>query len=480
MAVVVKMIERQLWTAAEADAATQGYSTQPWRASGVSIDSRTITPGDLFIAIEGPKFDGHEFVSEALDRGAAVAMVSRIPQNLATEAPLLIVGDTFTGLNDLARTARRRCRAHVFAITGSVGKTGTKEILKLALGHQGLTTASAGSLNNQWGVPLSLCRMPADAAFGIFEIGMNHAGEITPLSKLVRPMTAIITTVAGTHKAHFASIDDIAAAKAEIFTGMDDGNAILNHDNRYFPFLAAAARDAGIARIISFGADDDADVRLIDCTAADGVSRVSAEIDGHALDYRLGAAGRHWALNSLAVLAAVSAAGADVDAAAAAMATVTAPKGRGARHRVPLAGGSFTLFDDSYNASPVSMEAAFTLLAAVVPGEGGRRIAILGDMLDLGAETPQLHAALAAGLVAAGIDLVCTAGDHMIHLEDALPRRMRGGHDGSAERLFPLVRNLIGPGDVVLIKGSQGSRMSLIVDGLLGDCEALKPAVNDI
>ncbi len=478
MAAVAKIVEHLLWTAAEADAATEGYSTKPWRASGVSIDSRQITPGDMFIAIEGPKFDGHEFVSQALERGAAVAVVSRIPRNLVADAALLIVGNTYTGLCNLARGARNRSPAHVFAITGSVGKTGTKDMLKLALGKQGLTTANARSLNNQWGVPLSLCRMPADAAFGIFEIGMNHAGEITPLSKLTRPMTAIITTVRGTHMAHFKTLDGIAAAKAEIFTGMDGGTAILNRDNRFFPMLSAAARNAGVERIISFGADDDADVRLIDCAAGDGGSLVRAEIDGHGLDYRLGLAGRHWALNSLAVLAAVSAAGADVDAAAASLATMTAPKGRGAQHQVHLDGGSFTLFDDSYNASPASMEAAFALLAAAAPGEGGRRIAILGDMLELGDDSKQLHAALAEGLTAAGIDLVCTAGDDMASLDDALPRRMRGGHDCSAERLFALVRELIGAGDVVLVKGSQGSRMGLIVDGLLSDADAPKPAVN--
>ncbi len=478
MAAVAKIVEPQLWTAAEADAATKGYSTQPWRAGGVSIDSRSITPGDIFIAIEGPKFDGHEFVSEALDRGAAVAMVSRIPRNLAADTALLIVGNTYTGLCKLARAARRRVPAHVIAVTGSVGKTGTKDMLKLALGHQGLTAASAASLNNQWGVPLSLCRMPADAAFGIFEIGMNHAGEITPLAKLARPMTAIITTVCGTHMAHFSSLDGIAAAKAEIFTGMEGGTAILSRDNRFFAMLSGAALDAGAERIIGFGVHEEADVRLIDYAAGDGASEIRAEVLGHVLDYRLGALGRHWALNSLATLAAVSAAGADVEDAAASLASMTAPKGRGAQHQIHLEGGSFALFDDSYNASPASMEAAFALLAAATPGQGGRRIAILGDMLELGNKSKHMHAGLAEGLAAAGIDLVCTAGEHMINLDDALPRRMRGGHGCSAERLFALVREIIGPGDVVLVKGSQASRMGLIVDGLLDDADAPKPAVN--
>ncbi|MEE9249851.1 MAG: UDP-N-acetylmuramoylalanyl-D-glutamyl-2,6-diaminopimelate--D-alanyl-D-alanine ligase [Alphaproteobacteria bacterium] len=468
-----------LWTSADADAATGGYSTQPWQASGVSIDSRAVGPGDLFVAIKGPRFDAHEFVAEALARAAAAAMVSRIPRGLPQGAPLLIVGDTFTGLNDLARAARKRAPAHIIAVTGSVGKTGTKDALKLALAGQGRTAASEGSLNNQWGVPLSLCRMPEDAAYGVFEIGMNDAGEIVPLSKLARPHTAIITTVEGVHTAFFKSLDEIVAAKAEIFVGMDGGTAILNRDNPFFDTLTRSARANGVARIVGFGMGETAEVRLIEYVPEPGASRLTVAVEGRPITYRLGVPGRHWAMNSLAVLAAVRAAGADVEAAAAALETMKAPKGRGEQHLVPLAGGTFTLVDESFNASPVSMGATFEVLAAAPIAAGGRRIAVLGDMLELGPDSPRIHASLAGGLIAAGIDLVCTAGRDMVHLQDALPRHMRGGHACKAENLAPLVRNLVKPGDVVAVKGSHGSRMSCIVDALLSAWSAPRSAANE-
>lgn len=468
-----------LWTSADADAATGGYSTQPWQASGVSIDSRTVRPGDLFVAIKGPKVDAHEFVAEALARGGAAAMVSRIPRGLPEGAPLLIAGDTFTGLNDLARAARKRAHAHIIAVTGSVGKTGTKEALKLALAGQGRTAVNEGSLNNQWGVPLSLSRMPKDAAYGVFEIGMNDAGEIVPLSRLARAHTAIVTTVEGVHTAFFKSVDEIAAAKAEIFAGMDGGTAILNRDNAYFDTLADAARAGGVDRIVGFGMAEAAEARLIDYVPEPGASRLAVDIEGRRITYRLGVPGRHWAINSLAVLAAVRAAGADVEAAAAALKAMQAPKGRGERHIVPLAGGSFTLLDESYNASPVSMGAAFEVLATAPTGAGGRRIAVLGDMLELGPDSPRLHASLAGDLIKAGIDLVCTAGTDMMHLQDALPRLMRGGHACKAKDLAPLVRTLVKPGDVVAVKGSQASRMACIVDALLSGGSAPRSAANE-
>jgi UDP-N-acetylmuramoyl-tripeptide--D-alanyl-D-alanine ligase len=468
-----------LWTSVEADTATGGYSTGAWRAEGVSIDSRTLHPGDLFIAIKGPKYDAHEFVARALEGGAAAAMVSRIPQGLPANAPLLIVNDTLKGLNDLARAARARSSAHVIAITGSVGKTSTKEALKAVLAPQGVTAASEGSFNNLWGVPLSLARMPAGADFGVLEIGMNHPGEITPLSKLARPDSAIITTIQGVHTAYFSSLSEIAAAKAEIFRGMDGGTAILNRDNAHFDALAGAAKSAGIGRIIGFGADEGCEARLMDYRIERNGSRVEAEISGRRLSYWLGAPGRHWAMNSLAVLLDVEAAGGDVEAAAKAFKTVNAPRGRGDQHRVLVAGGAFTLVDESYNASPASMAAAFEVLAAAETDAGGRRIAVLGDMLELGPDSAKIHAALATDIVALGIDLVCTAGKDMVHLHDALPRKMRGGHACKAEELTPLVRNLVRPGDVVTVKGSQASRMSFVVEALLGGRSAPKIAAND-
>ena len=468
-----------LWTSVEADAATGGYSTGAWQARGVSIDSRTLHPGDLFIAVKGPKYDAHEFVARTIEGGAAAAMVSRIPQGLPADAPLLIVNDTMKGLNDLARAARARTSAHVIAITGSVGKTSTKEALKAVLEPQGVTAASEGSYNNLWGVPLSLARMPSGADFGVFEIGMNHPGEITPLSKLARPHTALVTTIKGVHTAYFGSLSEIAAAKAEIFRGMDGGTAILNRDDAHFDALAGAAKSEGIGRIIGFGAGDACEARLLDYRIERNGSRVEAEISGRVLSYRLDAPGRHWAMNSLAVLAAVEAAGGDVEAAAKALKTVKAPKGRGDQHRVLLAGGAFTLVDESYNASPASMAAAFEVLAAAETDAGGRRIAVLGDMLELGPDSAKIHAALAKDLIDLGIDLVCTAGKDMVHLQDALPRKMRGGHTGKAEELAPRVRNLVKPGDVVTVKGSRASGMSFIVDALLGGQATPKIAAND-
>jgi UDP-N-acetylmuramoyl-tripeptide--D-alanyl-D-alanine ligase len=469
-----------LWTSVEADAATGGYSTGAWQAQGVSIDSRTLHPGDLFIAVKGPKYDAHEFVARTIAGGAAAAaMVSRIPQGLPADAPLLIVNDTMKGLNDLARAARARTSAHVIAITGSVGKTSTKEALKAVLEPQGVTAASEGSYNNLWGVPLSLARMPSGADFGVFEIGMNHPGEITPLSKLARPHTALVTTIKGVHTAYFGSLSEIAAAKAEIFRGMDGGTAILNRDDAHFDALAGAAKSEGIGRIIGFGAGDACEARLMNYRIERNGSRVEAEISGRVLSYRLDAPGRHWAMNSLAVLAAVEAAGGDVEAAAKALKTVKAPKGRGDQHRVLLAGGAFTLVDESYNASPASMAAAFEVLAAAETDTGGRRIAVLGDMLELGPDSAKIHASLAKDLIDLGIDLVCTAGKDMVHLQDALPRKMRGGHTGKAKELAPRVRNLVKPGDVVTVKGSRASGMSFIVEALLGGQATPKIAAND-
>lgn len=468
-----------LWTSVEADAATGGYSTGAWQAQGVSIDSRTLHPGDLFIAIKGPKYDAHEFVARALEGGAAAAMVSRIPQGLPRDTPLLIVNDTMKGLNHLARAARARTSAHVIAITGSVGKTSTKEALKAVLAPQGVTAASEGSYNNLWGVPLSLARMPRGADFGVLEIGMNHPGEITPLSKLARPDTALITTIQGVHTAYFGSLSEIATAKAEIFRGMDGGTAILNRDNAHFDALADAAKSEGIERIIGFGAGDACEARLMNYRLEGNGSRVEAEIFGRGLSYGLGAPGRHWAMNSLAVLCAVEAAGGDVEAAAKALKALKAPRGRGDQHRVLLSGGAFTLLDESYNASPASMAAAFEVLSTAETDAGGRRIAVLGDMLELGPDSAKIHAALADDLIELGIDLVCTVGKDMVHLHDALPRKMRGGHAGKAEELAPLVRNLVRPGDVVTVKGSRASRMSFIADALLGGQSTPKIAAND-
>ncbi len=467
-----------LWTDSEAAAATGGTSARPWRATGVSIDSRSLEPGDLFVAIEGPNRDGHDFVADAFARGAAAAVVHRVPEGLPPEHPLLLVGDTLAALEGLGRAARRRSRARVVAVTGSVGKTSTKDMIAAALATQGPTARSAASYNNQWGVPLSLARMPREAAFGVFEIGMNHPGELTPLARLVRPDVAVVTTVTAAHLGHFASVVDIAEAKAEIFAGLDGGTAVLNRDNAFFALLAVSAYAAGVDDIVSFGAHREAGTRLVECALTPGGSDIEAVVAGRTVTYRLGAPGRHQVMNSLAALSAVAAVGADVEAASAALAQFAPAKGRGQRHTVTIPGGSFELIDESYNASNSSMRAAFEILSALEPGSGGRRIAALGDMLELGPDSPRLHAALAGPLRAGRTQLVYTAGPNMRHLHEALPPELRGPHLETVEEMARALVDAVRPGDVVLVKGSLGSRVGRVVDALLALDDAPPRAVN--
>ena len=471
-------MSRVLWESQDAVKATGGRATKPFSASGVSIDSRTVQKGDLFVALKGPNHDGHDHVAAALAVGAAAAMVSRQPPNVASDAALLIVGDTLRGLEALGGAARARSRAKIAAVTGSVGKTSTKEALRLALdagGHPAQPThASVASFNNHIGVPLTLARLPADADYAVFEIGMNHAGEITPLARLVRPNAAVVTTVEGVHTENFADgINGVAVAKAEIFDGFtaaDQPVAVLNRDNQFFDMLAQRARAHGANRIAGFGAHAKAEYRMVDFKPEPTSSKVTAEIDGRRrIEYRIGAPGRHWAINTLAVLAAAEALGVDAEAASAAFASIRAPKGRGQRHRLALAGSTYELIDDSYNASPVSMRASFAVLRDAVPGPGGRRIAVLGDMLELGPMAPELHAGLAEPLTASGVDLVFCCGTNMARLHAALPTALRGAHAPSSDLLLPFVRAALKPGDVVVVKGSLGSRMGRIVEALLAD-----------
>jgi len=458
-----------LWTAGEAARATGGRSVGDWQASGVSIDTRTLKPGDLFVALKGPSFDGHEFAAEGLANGAAAIIVSDVPPAIDTAAPMLIVPDTLRALEDLGRAARARCNARIIGVTGSVGKTSVKEALKLVLSAQAPTTANDGSLNNHWGLPLSLARMPESVSFGVFEMGMNHTGEIEPLSLMARPHVVAITAVEAVHKAHFKNVEAIADAKAEIFNGVVDGGvAVLNRDNYQFARLARAAGDHGIGRIIDFGRHAEAAVRAIEVDITTTGSMVRALVDGDELDYRLNVPGEHWVINSLCVLAAVTAVGGDIPTAAASLAEVIAPKGRGRRSDIAIEGGTFGLIDDSYNASPVSMAAAFEVLARARIGERGRRIAVVGDMLELGDESPLLHAALLQPLRRNGIDLVFTAGSAMARLFEVLPTDMRGGHAADSTALKPLVTAAVRPGDVVTVKGSAGSRMGVVVEALRG------------
>ncbi|MBU6506124.1 MAG: UDP-N-acetylmuramoylalanyl-D-glutamyl-2,6-diaminopimelate--D-alanyl-D-alanine ligase [Alphaproteobacteria bacterium] len=451
-----------LWIAAEAGAATGGTNTDAWSAQGVSIDSRSLLPGDLFVALKGPKYDAHEFVAAAINKGAAAAMVAKAMTGAAK--PLLVVADTQTGLEDLGRAARARTAAKIVGVTGSVGKTGTKEALRYAFERQGPTHASSGSLNNQWGVPLSLARMPRETAYGVFEMGMNHPGEIDALTRLVRPDVAVITTIEPAHLGFFPSVEAIADAKAEIFNGMDArGCAVLNRDNPYFDRLAAHAKAAGIGRIIDFGAHTGAAVHLIDCHLHASASAVTASVLGEIVDYCLALPGRHWVMNSLAVLAAVHAAGGDIGTAAAAMATLEPMAGRGLRRKIAVGGGDALLIDESYNASPASMRAAIAVLGSARPESGGRRIAVLGDMLELGANAARLHAELAEPLRDAGVDLIFTVGEAMRALYDALPARRRGAHAATAAEMAETVAHRLRNGDVVMVKGSYGSRMRDVI-----------------
>lgn len=470
-----------LWTADEAARATQGRIQGGWTASGVSIDSRSIAFGDLFFALRGPSFDGHAFVRQALEKGASAAVVDHLPADVSNGANLLVVADTFQALNDMAAAARQRSAARVIGVTGSVGKTGTKEMLTQILAAQGPTHASLGNLNNHWGVPLTLCRMPPDAQFAVIEMGMNHANEIAPLSRLARPHVAIITTVEAVHLENFDSIEGIAAAKAEIFVGLEAAGteapvAILNRDNPHFDFLASEAGVRG-ARVIGFGEHAAADARLIKYVGHPECSCVSAEILGQPINYKIGNPGRHWVQNSLGVLAAIQVVGGDLAQAGFVLGQMKAPKGRGARIVRPWNGGNLEIIDDSYNASPPSMRAAFAVLAqSKTAAARGRRIAVLGDMLELGPDEQRLHAELAADILTAGIDLVFTAGARMQALHDALPPEKRGAHAARSSELTDTLRGGLRAGDIVLVKGSHGSRMDLVVEALLATAPVKRAA----
>ena len=462
------MTANPIWTRDEVLAATKGQagaSDVAWAATGVSIDSRTCQPGDLFVAVTGENFDGHDFLSEAFKAGAAAAITSRDID--AGGAPLIRVDDGLHALSNLGRAARDRTDAPVVAITGSVGKTGTKEAMAMALGALGPTHATAGNLNNHIGVPLTLARMPRDVQFAVIELGMNHAGEISDLSKLARPNVGVITTIAAVHLEFFDHVAGIADAKAEIFDGMSQGGvAVLNRDNVYFAILAARAWARGRENVVGFGAHPEADVHLSACKLGDDGSDVTARLGDRIIRYRLNVPGRHWVQNSLAVLGTVSALGGDLDQAAIALADLTPPKGRGARISVQMPGGLLTVIDDSYNASPASMRAAFDVLGNTQPQSGGRRIAVLGDMLELGTASAKLHTALTGGLESNRIDQVFCAGPDMAALYDVLPDAMRGAAATNSKALAPQVCRAINAGDVVLVKGSLGSRMALVVDAL--------------
>ena len=458
-----------LWTGTELRDAFGAPSSAPLAGSvtGVSIDTRTLLPGDLFFAIKGETHDGHDHVARALESGAPAVVISRDrDRDLATFGPAFLVDDTLKAMERLGRAARARSSARIAAVTGSVGKTSAKEMLRAMLATSGETHASAASYNNHWGVPLTLSRMPKEALFGVFEIGMNHPGEIAPLVKMVRPHAALITTIAPVHIEYLGSLEAIAEAKSEIFLGLEPGGwAILNCDAPQFERLAAAAR-AQAASVRTFGSSEGCDARLLGLDETRAGSRVTARIFGRAKTFDLGAPGAHMAENALGALLVTHALGADPDASVAALADFTPPKGRGERISLPTAGGAVTLIDESYNANPASMRAALRLLGAAEPGPGGRRIAVIGDMLELGADGAAMHAALAADLAANHVDLLFGAGPLTRALYDAAPQAIRAAWAERSSALADEVAKALRAGDVAMVKGSNGSRMGPLVAAL--------------
>jgi UDP-N-acetylmuramoyl-tripeptide--D-alanyl-D-alanine ligase len=452
-----------LWTAPDVAAAVGAETTGAWRASGVSIDTRTLAAGDLFVALRDVR-DGHDFVGDAFAKGAAAALVDRVPEGV-DPARLLVVEDTQQGLEALGAAGRARSAARVVGVTGSVGKTGAKSALAHGLARQGRTHASAKSYNNHWGVPLSLAQLPRDAAFGVFEMGMNHAGEIRRLTRQVRPHGALVTAIAPAHLENFDDESGIARAKAEIFEGVAPGGfAVIPADSPHTPLLEAAATAAGCARLVRFG--DGGEVRTVNVAVDPGGTSVEATVGGGRLRYRLGLPGTHWVKNSLGLLAVVEALGADVDDFAASLAGLRAEPGRGRPRTIPLAdGGSATLLDDSYNANPASMRAALDVLATAP----GRKLAALGAMKELGPTARELHAALAEPIAEAGVALVFTAGEEMEALAAALPAARHGDHGATAHDLVGSVRAALRPGDTLLVKGSLASNMGALVAALVGE-----------
>ena len=463
-----------LWTATDAAQATGGRVTRDWRATGVSIDTRTLAPGDLFVALKDVR-DGHDFVAQALQKGAAAALVSRIPEGVPTDAPLLVVPDVLQALSALGAAARARTKARVVGITGSVGKTSTKEMLRAILSGQGRTHAAEASYNNHWGVPLTLARLPADADSAVIEIGMNHPGEIAPLARLARLDVAMVTTVAPAHLEAFDSVEGIAHEKASIFDGLLPGGvAIYNADIDWTAILRAKAAAVG-ARGLSFGAAEGADWRLIDARLHDDITVVRAMAHDRPILFKVATPGRHFVANALAALAAAEALGADPMLAAHDLGRWAPPQGRGQRERITLDlvdETFFDLIDDAFNANPASMSAALDVLIAARPTDGigrvggGRRIAILGDMLELGPTEATLHEAIARHPGLEAVHTIHCVGPRMRALHQALPRRQRGEWVETAPELAARARSIVDAGDILLVKGSKGSKVSLVVDAL--------------
>lgn len=453
-----------LWTADAIARATHGHVGAPFAATGISIDSRSLQPGDVFFALQDQR-DGHDFLADAFARGAAGAVISR--PDCVEAGPCVLVGDVLAALAALGEAARRRSSARRIAVTGSVGKTTVTQGLARALGGIGATHAPTKSLNNHIGVPLTLTRLPEQTRFAVFEIGMNHADEIRPLTRLVAPEAAIVTTIGPVHLENFDSVEGIADAKAEIFEGLVPGGpAIINADNPHALRLTKAAAQLG-APVWYFGEGEACAARLRAMETDGRRTRIAIEIEGRLRHVTVEGIGAHWGYAAAAILLGAKALGADVDLCAAALDGFGALDGRGAARELRLpGGGSFMLVDESYNANPMSMAAAIKALAARPTGLGGRRIAVIGDMLELGPDENALHAALAQDVAAARIDLVFCAGARSRHLWEALAPSQRGAFAPSANALAPALIEAIRPGDVVMAKSSNGSRISFVVEEL--------------
>ncbi|MBO9132308.1 MULTISPECIES: UDP-N-acetylmuramoylalanyl-D-glutamyl-2,6-diaminopimelate--D-alanyl-D-alanine ligase [unclassified Rhizobium] len=469
-----------LWTSEDLIDIMHGrpVGSLPAGITGISIDSRSIGPGEAFFAIKGDRVDGHDFASMAMANGASLLVVSeaRLPALGRLTVPMIVVEDVLAALTTLGIAGRDRSRAKIIGVTGSVGKTTTKEMLRHVLSPSGKVHASVASYNNHWGVPLTLARMPIDTDFGVFEIGMNHPDEIRPLVKMVRPHVAIITTVAAAHLGNFKSIKEIAAAKSEIFEGLEpDGDIILNRDSDQFSFLERQAQALGITRIYSFGQHAKADFRLAEFNGSDEKSALWLTLGSETFEIAIGAPGRHIAENALAVLGAVTLVGGDLDRAIEALATLQPEKGRGKRHRLAIGASTFTVIDESYNANPASMRAAMALLATGAADSRGRRIAVLGDMLEMGEHARRVHADLAGPLIAAGIEHAWLSGPEMLALKEALPETVHVEYRETTEELTAFVLSSVAPGDVLMIKSSLGIGFGKIVAALLDKF----PAVSD-
>ena len=450
----------ELWLGEDVARAIHGTGTTGWSATGISIDSRTVVPGELFVALSGPNHDGNDFAMSALANGAVAAIVSRA---VADDPRLIIVPDPLQALRDMAAVARAQSKARILAVTGSVGKTGAKEALRHVLNDQGETFASAASLNNHWGLPLSLALLPPSAKFAIFEMGMNHPGEIEPLSRLTRPHVALVTNVEAVHLGTLGSLDAIAAAKAEIFSGLEaNGTVIINTASNGVETLVRRA--AG--HVLTFNAEAPADATILDLKATPEGSVVIARILDKTYTYFVPLAGIHHAANSLGILLAAASLGADLGKAAARYRTLQPVSGRGDTITVPMSFGTITLIDETHNASPIAVKAALKVFGMQPRKHGTRRIAVLGDMLELGSESGQLHSDLAGDIVEAGVDQAYLCGPDMKLLYQMLPNHLRGGHAADSSSLLPFLLENLRDGDVVLVKGSRGSKMKIITQAL--------------